>query len=135
MGSTSSATKLSDVLASLNETMGEFRAETEEIEASFFELVAGITEFGHGQDGGDARLDATPDCQTGTLESIAVERLETLDRSLAEQRDEFLGRQDRLANDVGQLRELVDRQIQLFTAWIDSTPKPKPGQARRKGRL
>lgn len=135
MASTESATKLSGVLASLSEKLGEFRSESAEIESMFFELVEGIADFGPAAAASGVHADTTTTFQTKTLESIAVERLETLDRSIAEQREELVGRQDQLSEDVGQLRELVDRQVQLFTEWIDSTTNPKNNNGtRRRGR-
>jgi len=133
MASTEIDTKLSGVLASLSETLADFRAESEEIESRFFELVEGISE-----------VDALPDIsetpgetlspETIALESIAVEHLENLDRSMTEQREEFAGKQDQLSEDVGQLRELVDRQAQLFAAWIRSTTNVNKTNPSRKGK-
>ncbi len=136
MASTKSATKLSGILASLSETLTEFRTESAEIESSFFELVDEIAELGPppaaaGAPAATVAIDAT-ELEAKALESVAVERLETLDRSLAEQRAEFSGKQDRLADDVGQLRELVDRQVQLFVTLINSTTKLKNSNASRK---
>lgn len=134
MASTESATKLSGILASLSETLVEFRTESAEIESSFFELVDEIAELGPppAEAGAPATAIEATELAAKALESVAVERLETLDRSLAEQRAEFSGKQDRLADDVGQLRELVDRQVQLFATLINSTTKLKNGNSSRK---
>lgn len=136
MPSTESASKLSGILASLSETLVEFRTESAEIESSFFELVDEIAELGP-PPAAAAPAAPTPaidpaELEAKALESVAVERLETLDRSIAEQRAEIAGKQDRLADDVGQLRELVDRQSQLFAALINSTTKLKNNNSTRK---
>lgn len=127
MASTTSVHNLSGVLASMSQSIDEFRSESDEIEQRFFELVAGIA----------AQASPASDGESGTttseIEMLAVERLDGLDRSIAEQREELSGKQDQLANDVGQLRELVDRQVQLFTTLISSTAKLKQ-TAPRKGK-
>ena len=127
MASTESATKLSGVLASLSETLVEFRTESAEIESKFYALVEEIVQLD------PLTNTSTTPVETAPVNSLAVECLENLDRSLAEQREEFVGKQDQLANDVGQLKELVDRQGQLFAAWIKSTTKAQQGKTPRKG--
>ena len=129
MASTESTTNLSNVLASLSETLVEFRAESAEIESRFFELV---DEVGPLTNTAPAETTAR---DSSAIESIAVEHLENLDRSMAEQREELTGKQDQLSDDVGQLRELVDQQVQLFAAWLESTAKIKPGNSSRKGKM
>ena len=133
MASIDSTSKLSSVLNSLSQTLVEFRAESAEIEAKFYELVDGFAELG------PSALDDSTTSGTQAMlapemvESATVERLETLDRSLAEQRHEFVAKQDQLADDVGRLSQLVDRQFQLFAAWINATSKPKKTNSRGKG--
>jgi len=109
MESTESTTKLSSVLASLSETLANFRCKSAEIESKFIELVDGLAELGPLTVG--ARVIAQ---EPSALDSVAVEQLKKLDRSIAEQREEFAGKQDQLSDDVGRLREIVDEQVKLF---------------------
>ncbi|HJN08113.1 MAG TPA: hypothetical protein QF564_05430 [Pirellulaceae bacterium] len=126
MASTESTTRLSSVLASLSETLVNFRSESVEIESKFFELVEGIAELGPMMVDADVISMESP-----ALDSVTIERLEDLDRSIANQRVEFAGKQDQLSNDVGELREIVDRQVQLFAAWFNSTWKAEKGNSPR----
>jgi len=127
MASTASTTKLSGILASLSETLATFQTEAEEFESEFFDLVEGIAELV------PANLEDAHTGESSAVDSIAFERLENLDRSIAEQREAFTEKQDRLSEDVGQLRDLFDRQVQLFTTLINTPAKRKRGTASRKG--
>jgi len=124
MVATESTSKLSNILGSLSDTFSDFRSENAELESEFFALIDEVTE---------CRL-ATAVAENTSDESvaIAVERLESLDKSIAEQREEFADQQSRLTDDVGQLRELVDQQLQLFAAWIKTASDMKPTKAIRQ---
>ena len=115
MASSDSTDKLSDVLASLSETMTGFRSESVEVESEFFELINGL-----GGVGPVAVRETVVSEVSPAFDSETVGRLESLDRPIAEQRLEFAGKQDKLPDDVGQLRAVVDQQAQLSTAWIKS---------------
>ena len=58
MASTATTSELSGVLASLSDTFGEFRAESEEIEAQFLDLMEEIAD--HRLEAADVSLDEPP---------------------------------------------------------------------------
>jgi hypothetical protein len=104
--------------------MANFRTESTEVESEFYGLVDGLRGLGP--------VNVKPAASTvepPVLDSTTVEHLENLDRSIAQQRLEFAGKQDQLSNDVGQLREIVDKQARLFSAWIESTTNLKQDSA------
>jgi len=117
----------------LSSTLADFRSESAEIESKFFELVEGIVELAPPASAAPV-APQTPNPETIALQTLAVEQLENLDRSISEQREEVVGKQDRLSEDVGQLRELVDRQAQLFAAFISSAAKMNKSTSSRKGK-
>ncbi len=127
MASTDSTTNLSDVLSSLAETLANFHSESDELESEFDQLVDGLSNRGR-----TAINAAVKAAEPQELDSKAVKRLENIDRSIAEQRLEFGGKQDQLTNDVGQLRDIVDQQTKMFAALVESTRNVKAGNRSRK---
>ena len=103
MASTNSAKTLSDVLASLSVTMSDFQTESAKVEADFFALVDGLR--------GKVSV-ASPVGDTAAVQNQVS--------SLAQPQLEAGGKQDKLSDEVEQLREIVDQQTRLFEALINS---------------
>jgi len=83
--------------------MANFRSESANAESDFFELVDGLR----------GQVYVEPPVRTTAV-------VENLDRSLAQPQLEAGGKQDKLSNEVEQLREIVDQQTKLFEALIES---------------
>ncbi len=131
MAATASSDRLAGVLTQIDDAFSTYRAERAELEADFLALVERL---GERKLGGGQEEDSAVKTATLPATPAVAERLDQLDLAVSAHGVELSGRQQQLADEMGQLRELVNQQLDLLNSLAAVAPTGSKGRRRKSRR-